>query len=464
MLGASILVSGCTGTAKNLTVASKTADGNKKEETSSGNAEVLVIGAGIAGLAAARELRSAGYKVVILEGRDRIGGRLWTDRSCPDFPFDRGASWIHGIRGNPIADMAKHWNIAGVPFDYDSKALYGSDGTLLSDEEIDRIYERFDGLMTYLEDIREGLEEDSRMSMKQAFDRWIDGVRLSESERTGLDYAINTEIEHEYAADISELSLLNGDWGREREGGDTLITGGYGGIAAGLAEDLDIRLGHLVRRIEWDRNHVNVITNRARFRADRVVVTLPLGVLKSGNVIFSPELPETKRRAIRNIGMGVLNKLYLRFPEPFWDENSSMLGYISQIKGEWAEFVNLAKYTGQPALVGFSAAANARMMEKGSDERVVASAMDVLRTIYGEDIPDPTGWKITRWGTDPFAYGSYSFMAPGASGKDIEELARPVGGRLFFAGEATSGEYAATVHGAYFSGIREAKRIGKLER
>ncbi len=464
MMGASILLSGCAGTAKDFSAVRNPYSNNNKVESVSGNMDVLVIGAGIAGLATARELRSAGYKVMILEGRDRIGGRLWTDRSWPDTPVDLGASWIHGTRDNPIADLAKQWEIANVPFDYDSKDLYGTTGARLSDGESDRIYERLDGLVEFLEEYRGELDENSPIAIKQAFDSWMAGMRLSERERAELLYAINTEIEQEYAADISELSLLNWDRGDERQGGDALITGGYGRIAAALAESLDIRLDHLVQRIEWNRNHVTVKTNRGSFHADQAVVTLPLGVLKSGKVVFSPELPETKRKAIRNIGMGVLNKLYLRFPEPFWDEDSSMLGYISKNKGEWAEFVNLAKYTGQPVLLGFSAAANARMMEKWTDERIVASAMTVLRTIFGPGIPEPKSWKVTRWGADPFAYGSYSFMAAGASGKDIEELAKPVENRLFFAGEATSSEFAATVHGAYLSGIREAKRITGLRR
>jgi monoamine oxidase len=163
--------------------------------------------------------------------------------------------------------------------------------------------------------------------------------------------------------------------------------------------------------------------------------------------------------AINNLGMGLLNKVYLRFPQVFWDEQSDLLDYIAQNRGEWAEWLNIYKYTGKPILLGFNAATYARQIEPLSDEMMVAAAMKTLRTIHGPSIPEPEAWLITRWASDPLAGGSYSYLPPGASPDDYDDLAEPVADRLFFAGEATSREYAATVHGAYLSGLAAAERI-----
>jgi monoamine oxidase len=159
--------------------------------------------------------------------------------------------------------------------------------------------------------------------------------------------------------------------------------------------------------------------------------------------------------------MGLLNKTYLRFPEVFWDKEHDLLGHIAERKGEWAEWLNIYKYTGQPILLGFNAGRYGRQIEKLSDREIVAAAMKTLRSLYGAKIPDPEAWLITRWAGDPLAGGSYSYLPPGATEGDRAALAQPVGGRLFFAGEATSVEYPATVHGALLSGRRAAKEIGQ---
>ena len=141
-----------------------------------------------------------------------------------------------------------------------------------------------------------------------------------------------------------------------------------------------------------------------------------------------------------------------------------MLGYIATNKGEWAEYLNIYKVTGQPVLLCFNAGTYGLAIEKWADEAVVAAAMNVLRTIYGQSIPDPTGWLITRWGSDPFARGSYSSPGIGSSNTDRDTLAEPIADRLFFAGEATIRNYSATVHGAYLSGHSAAEQILHREK
>ena len=170
-------------------------------------------------------------------------------------------------------------------------------------------------------------------------------------------------------------------------------------------------------------------------------------------------MPRDKARAIAALGSGVLNKCFLRFPRAFWDPEVELFGWVSEQRGRWAEFLNLQAYGDAPVLLGFNAASFGREIEGWEDRAVVASAMETLRLIHGAKIPEPEAWQITRWASDRFARGAYSFAAVGSGTRHRQALAEPVEERLFFAGEATHTDYPATVHGALLSGEREAERI-----
>jgi len=202
-----------------------------------------------------------------------------------------------------------------------------------------------------------------------------------------------------------------------------------------------------------------VKTDQGNFNANQVVITLPLGVLQKGNVTFSPALPAAKQAAITDLDMGLLDKLYLRFPAIFWPTEPEILNFLGNGNGEWAEWLNIAHYTDKPVLLGFNASRIARQMETRTDAETVASAMQILRTVYGPQIPDPDSFRLTRWAQDPFALGSYSYLPPGTEPQIMDTLAAPVADRLFFAGEATYSDHPSTVHGAYLSGLREAEAI-----
>jgi len=425
--------------------------------------DVIVIGAGVAGLAAARRLKSQGASVLILEARNRIGGRVWTDTSMPGVSLDLGASWIQGSNGNPITSLARSFNLRTSPTDFENIALYDPSGRRLGDAEVARIETNYRTLLQRVEKLRDAMERAGRedLSLQAGFARALAGRNLTDRERAELDFAIHAEIEDEYAADATELSLFNWDQDEGFGGSNELLPAGYGQIANGLARALDIRLAMPVERIEYSDRGVVIKTQQHTFTADRVIVTLPLGVLKRGLINFSPGLPEQKLAAIRRLGMGVLNKVYLRFPKVFWPQENDVLGVVST-KGQWGEWINYFRYTGQPILAGFNSGQYARYLEGLANHEIAAAAMNALRGIYGRSIPDPTDAVITRWAADPFSLGAYSSIPPRAGGKDYDTLAAPVGDRVFFAGEATSRTYPATVHGAFLSGEREARRISKL--
>lgn len=426
-------------------------------------ADVIVVGAGIAGLAAARDLHRAGLRVTVLEARDRVGGRVWTDRTGPGAPLDMGASWIHGVRGNPIAALAEEFDVAVArPTNYDAATLYDAQGYELSDEQYDLIDELFETFPDLLRTARRRRSNSGAgdTSLRVALDAYIADEELDAPTVRALAYVVNALVVQEYASDAGDLSLFHFDQDRAFRGPDVTFPQGYDELAAGLAAGLDVRRKHVVTRIGYDNGGVAISTDRGEFAARYAVITLPLGVLQSDTVAFQPALPASKSEAIGRLGMGVLDKVYLRFADPFWAEDGAdWIGYVSAGTGEWSEWFNVHAFTGEPVLLAFNAGDFAREVERWSDEEVVAAAVDVLRTIYGDDIPAPLGWRISRWAQDPFARGSYSHIPPGATGSDYDALAASVAGRLFFAGEATSRKYPSTVHGAYLSGLRAAQEI-----
>jgi len=181
--------------------------------------------------------------------------------------------------------------------------------------------------------------------------------------------------------------------------------------------------------------------------------------LKQASIKFEPPLPESKQDAIDRLAMGVLNKVYLKFPAVFWDKDVETISYVGERLGEGCDWLSFTPFTGQPVLMAFHGGEKGFALEDLSDDEIVAGAMQTLRVMFGEDIPEPEGVLITRWGKDPFSFGAYSHIPPFASGDDYDALAEPVDDVLFFAGEATSREYPSTVHGAYLSGVRAAEEI-----
>lgn len=419
--------------------------------------DTVVVGAGMAGLFAARELDRAGHRVVVLEARDRIGGRIRTDHRWPDVPLDLGASWIHGVDGNPVAALARETGARTVPFNAESTAIYGPEGEPLTREQL--AVRREDDAMARrrLEEAAEKAGPD--LSAGEALRRILDGSDLDAGRaRRVLEYR-SRYAEDEYGADIDRLAC----WGLvagERLGGDeVMFPQGYGQLTAALAEGLDVRTGHRVTHIAHGPRGVEVHTaGDGVFSAGRVLVTLPLGVLKSGDVTFSPELPAAKRQAIGRLGMGVYDKLFLRFPSVFWDDVEVVVQEGTE-HGAFSAWYNLRPVTGVPLLVALNGGPVARRLEGMDDTGQVREALGNLRRVYGDDVPGPVAHRITRWGTDPFARGSYSFPPVGSRPGDYRALAAPVAGRVHFAGEATEPDYHTTVHGALLSGRREARRI-----
>lgn len=413
---------------------------------------ILIVGAGVAGLAAAAELHALGFDdVAILEARDRIGGRLWTDAIGGGIPVDLGASWIHGVDGNPITAIARENGIATHPTNYDNDVVHFHDAERPSPSATQAL-RRFWRLADRQPDTR----------LQSVHEQLLGTEPLTAPDRRYLDYLLNTIVEHEHAADLRNLSLASIQGGDAYGGHDAVFPGGYGQVADVLADGLDIRFLEVVTEVDYGRTEVVLTTAAgATFEATRVVVTVPLGMLKQNLISFRPALPPRKRGAIEGLEMGVLNKTCLLFDDVFWDDDVELIGYVSGRRGQWAETLNLYPYTGHPILMMFNAGAYGARIERLSDQEIVAQALAALASMYGV-IPPPRDALITRWRSDPWTRGSYSYVPAGSSFQRYAELSEPVGDMLFFAGEATHVEYPSTVHGAFLSGIRAARQIAAL--
>lgn len=428
------------------------------EAAAQGNKRVIVIGAGLAGLAAARKLQARGFDTVVLEARNRIGGRIWTSTKWPDMPLDLGATWIHGVTGNPLTGLAQTIKAKQLVTSYERYITYNTPGKPLSNAEETRL----DQIRTKLNRaLLQAQNANNDASVRRIADKLASTLDGSPQTLRFLNFLLSGEIEQEYAGSASTLSAYWYDAAKAYPGNDALFAEGYQVITEYLAQDLQIELGQVVKAIHWNQSPVRIVTNKTEFRADQVLVTLPLGVLQTGNVGFVPQLPQAKQRAINKLGMGVLNKCYLRFAHAFWPTNVDWLEYIPSKYGAWTEWVSFMRVAKKPILLGFNAANRGRRIEAWTDQQIVANAMQTLRKIYGQGIPDPIDYQITRWASDPFARGSYSYYPVGATPKLRTELARPLKQKLFFAGEATHRNYFSTAHGAYLSGLRAANQILK---
>lgn len=434
----------------------------EQNKNSENKYDVIIVGAGMAGVAAGDHLRNKGYNVILLEARNRAGGRVWTDRSF-GFPLELGAGWIQGSKHNPLAELAKKYHLKTTTTDLEDFSLYDPEGKPVSSELMEELESSVEKFHQYMAEQQEERTQD--VPVAQIVSDFIRKEKLTGLEAMALRHAITLLIEGDYGAGIEQLSLLEFDQDLDLAGDDLILPQGYDQIIKNLGEKLQIAYEKVVTDISYNNQGVTVQTKDGVYKADYAICTVPLGVLKRDLIKFSPNLPLPKQQAIQKLGMGITDKIYLKFPSVFWkkDKDSNFIGYLSG-SVLWTGFLNFYKYIKEPVLLVFNPGKSAQDLENMSDEQIVSSAMEVLHTIYGKDIPNPSGYLITRWAKDPYSFGSYSYVAIGATANDYDVMAQPVNNRLFFAGEATNRKFPALVHGAYWSGTRAAEEIVKLKK
>jgi monoamine oxidase len=424
---------------------------------------VIIIGAGIAGLSAAQTLVKHHIPVLVLEARNRIGGRIHT--VYPWGPgLDLGASWIHGINHNPIKTITTQNRITTVPTAYNDNTflekfksfkLYNSDGMAFNKTQLAHaliLANQFD-------------EENhpDNQSLEDAFTKFISLHPVDEQTQLLLRYIITNIFLYEFGADLFAISEhTNALYAHSQVSGQNeLFPYGFSQILPSLAANIPIELNQQVIKIEYNHNGVEVSTQNQHYHADYVIITVPLGVLKSGTIRFTPSLPQDKQNAINQLAMATYNKIYLFFAKPFWDKQFEWIGYIpeSQRMQESPDIMNFYKFTQSPILLFFTAGSFGKEISHWDETKKLDYMMTILKKIYGNNIPRPSSYIMTNWDSDPFSYGAYSYLPIGADVNSFKVLAQPVMNKLFFAGEATSTTDPGTVHGAFLTGDRAAKEI-----
>lgn len=407
--------------------------------------DVIVIGAGMAGLKAAAGLQQGGKSVVVLEARERIGGRIWTERTLTSIPIELGAELIHG-------DHAETWELvrAGKLRTVDvnrvhihqhddswqplSKVFNDSDNITLTD-----LPRNDESVMAYL--TRHGIKRED----------WPAEVRLA-------------ELDIDSADRLSASSFVS----RLSEGAETTadhyanyrVIGGYDNLVTQLANNLNIMREQIVTRINWSPGQVEVITSSGNvWAASAVVITLPIGVLKTRQISFNPDLPVEKWAAIDAMGVCDIVKLHLTFDQPVLDKSVDVIMDEKELPPVWWNASSgYNSYTGQ-VLVGWAVGDIARHFIASSEARAIEEAVASLRRLLKRPNLTPTFAHMKHWNDDPFTRGAYSYIPPGAA-DGPSRLAVPIADTLFFAGEATDKWYS-TVHGAYRSGQRAASEVLK---
>ncbi len=412
---------------------------------------ILIIGAGIAGLSAAKYFKDRGVEVIIIESQGKVGGRLKTNRSL-GVPFDEGASWIHGPNGNPITGIAKEARADTFVTDDDKVIVYDIDGSAYSDDVITAAEEKYESLLKTLNgDINKSFEEVFYSQYPQYLNDRL------------WTYQLSAYLEFDTGGDIGELSSLDFDDDENYGGADVIITNGYDKVAEYLAEGLDIRLDTKVTNIDYSETLTKVTTAGGEvYEADIVLITVPLGVLKQNIISFTPSLPSAISQAISKLKMGTINKYLCIWDTPFWNTELQYVGYSSKTKGKFNYFINVKKFANANALMTFTFGDYSELAEQMSDDEIITEIVANLRSIYGNDVPQPTNMLRTRWLADEHTFGAYSFASNGTRSSDFAAFENSVNNKLFFAGEHTSKDYRGTVHGAYLSGIREAEKMVKV--
>lgn len=418
------------------------------EETEPKGKSVLIIGAGISGLAAAKKLKEKGFTVTILEAQEKVGGRLRTNRTL-GVGFDEGASWIHGIDGNPITNLAQQAGMESFFTDDNSIDSYDIGGVLRSDSVYSNAEDDFYSILSTLK---------NSGNSTQSFETVFKNLYPSKYNDRLYQFFLSTYVTFD-CGDLNKLSSTLYDEGEEFSGIEKIAVNGYDTIANFLANGLNVKLNQRVTKIDYSQSKIKVTHNGTVSEADYVMVTVPLGVLKANKIEFLPELPSVKQTAINKIGMNCVNKFLLTWDTAFWDD-VQYISYTPEIRDKFNYFVNVKKFhPNVNALMTFAYADYARQTETMTDAQIISEIMAHLKDIYGNNIPNPTNLLRTKWQTNENSFGAYSYTAVGTEMKHFDDLAEEINDQLFFAGEHTNADYFSTVHGAYLSGIREAEKI-----
>lgn len=410
--------------------------------------DVLVIGAGCAGIAAARELAARGRSCIVLEGGSRVGGRAWTENTSFGLPFDHGASWLHQADDNPLTSLARALGCEMLDHDRLRERLLFAHGRFATLAERaafaaaeDSFWQAIDAAAQDGGPDRPAAEAAPRGGPWDATVAHWEGAQICAAELSRMSL-------HDFAA-----TALDGP--------NLILRGGIGGLVARLAEELPVRLNARVERLCWSNGGVTAEGAFGRITARAAIVTVSTGVLAAGGIAFDPPLPLATQEAIHALPLGLLTKIAFRAEGPDAPDLTPFATLRRAVESEGdSPMAWLSRLFGDPVFVAFCGGARA-WAYSGDAARAEAEAREEASRVFGARAAAALGRAIvvTRWGEDPLFCGSYSHAVPGGQ-QARRVLGTPLAdGRLCFAGEACHPRFAATVAGAWLSGIEAARAV-----
>jgi len=431
---------------------------------------VIVIGAGLSGLTAAKILTQLGLTVLILEARNRVGGRIHTLQSNR-FPLEAGTLFFENRIGsenqNPILTLVHAHKLKTIALKEAQSVIYDIHKQIQTPKKLQTfVYDEYN-------EANMKIQEAKRVPWKTLPSlAEVLGYRQNNIPKPGSPGFIARQtithlIEQHTGGPLNEISILelmNTDYGSE----DKWVVQGFQSLMDELRDELiatkkaSFQFNTCVKTIEHfaEQGVLVISSNNEEYSADAVLCTVPIGVLKQGGITFSPPLSEAKKEAIQHLQIGSLEKVILEFEKPFWPNEAHFIYPGSTSEKIWPAYLNLLHFSHQkiPGLICHFYAKAADFTHL-SDDKIIEKALTPLRTLYGEKVTPLKSAEVTHWGSDPFTLGSTSFFGLKFQSADLDNLSRPEPGGLFFAGAYAAKHARETVQGAYSSGVESALKL-----
>ncbi|XP_074656129.1 lysine-specific histone demethylase 2-like [Tubulanus polymorphus] len=433
---------------------------------------VVIIGAGAAGLGAARHLQNLGAEVLVLEAQDRIGGRVHDDQSL-GVCVGRGAQIIICCINNPFSMMTEQLDLP-MKHIREKCDLIDDKGNVVGDTIDRRVDFHFNAMLDIVADWRRDkrLNDDSNLydKIEEMHKDFLSESQLSfsEEERQLFQFHIGN-LEYACGTDLHNVSAIHWDQNErypQFTGEHVLLVNGYSPILDKLAAEINIERGCRVTDIDYTGS-VTVVTTAdgKEYKADKVLVTVPVTILKQRMIKFNPELPKHKLKAIDQIGAGIIEKVGLQFSKRFWTvKDGDFFGYLQSQqshRGLFNVFWDLTpKDCKSFVLMTYISGSAVQFIKDKTDAEVIELCMKTLQSMFPKQkVPEPSQYFVTHWRSDSDSQMAYSYIPVGQTGEIYDDIGEQIEDKIYFAGEATNRQFPQTVTGAYLSGIREAIKI-----
>jgi monoamine oxidase len=400
--------------------------------------DVAIIGAGAAGLGAAHALKDSGLSFIVLEARDRVGGRGHTIMASPEVTFDVGCGWLHSADQNSFVKIAGQlgFEINKTLPPWRERAW----GKAFPPEERGDFIRSLDEFFQRVHDAAKSGRDSAANLYLEPGNRWNPMIDAISS------YINGCETDQVSILDFDAYEDTNLNWRLRR---------GYGALMAAYGVSLPLAFNCAVKLIDHSGKRLRIETSQGTLTANKTIITVPTNLIAEGAIRFHPALPD-KVDAAAHLPLGLADKVMLALDEPeALPAEGNLRG--ATMRTEMGTF-HLRPF-GQPCIEGFFGGRYAQALEDEGDGAIAAHSIDEIVAFLGSDFRRKLKpLSESRWAHDPFARGSYSHALPGHTGKRAV-LAAPVDNRLFFAGEATSPNFFSTAHGARDSGERAAREV-----